>query len=146
VAKPKTKPKKRKKPRPDLRDVARRDRFIREYLKDLNGKQAAIRVGFAVGSARQTGSRLLSRDDVRDAVERALSARNARVELTADKVLQQLQCDHDGAAADRQFAPAVRADELLGRHLGMFVTKHQVDVSMSLREMIEAAGNAEVKK
>jgi phage terminase small subunit len=33
----------------------RRERFVAEYLADLNATQAAIRAGFVVGSAPQTG-------------------------------------------------------------------------------------------
>jgi phage terminase small subunit len=38
----------------------RRERFCREYVKDMNGNQAAIRAGYAPGSAAVTASQLLT--------------------------------------------------------------------------------------
>lgn len=42
--------------------------FVAEYLTDFNGTQAAIRAGYSAKSAKQIGSRLLTRDDVRAAI------------------------------------------------------------------------------
>lgn len=39
--------------------------FVDEYLKDFNATQAAIRAGYSPNSARQIGSRLLTREDIR---------------------------------------------------------------------------------
>lgn len=50
-------------------------RFVEEYLIDLNGKQAAVRAGYAAGSAHVTASRLLSRPDIRNLVTSALGDR-----------------------------------------------------------------------
>ena len=37
-----------------------RQRFVDEYLIDLNGTQAAIRAGYSVKTAQEQASRLLS--------------------------------------------------------------------------------------
>ncbi len=42
--------------------TARQEAFIREYLVDHNGQQAAIRAGYGVRSARSAASRLLTHD------------------------------------------------------------------------------------
>jgi phage terminase small subunit len=47
----------------------KQQRFVHEYLIDLNGKQAAIRAGYAAASAEVTASRLLSQDKVSDAIK-----------------------------------------------------------------------------
>jgi phage terminase small subunit len=39
---------------------AKQQRFVAEYLKDLNATQATVRAGYSVTSAHVTGSRLLS--------------------------------------------------------------------------------------
>jgi phage terminase small subunit len=38
----------------------KQQRFVAEYLVDLNGKQAAIRTGYSAKTAEQQASRLLS--------------------------------------------------------------------------------------
>ena len=78
---------------------------------------------------------------VQKAIDMALGRRANRLELNADLVLDQLRSDHDGARNDGEWGSAVRATELLGRHLGMFAKKFEVDVSLSLKELIEQAGN-----
>lgn len=53
----------------------KQQKFVEEYLVDLNGKQAAVRAGYAAGSAHVTASRLLSRPDIRNLVASALGDR-----------------------------------------------------------------------
>ncbi|MGC9371103.1 MAG: terminase small subunit [Paracoccaceae bacterium] len=71
--------------------------FCQEYLVDLNGKQAAIRAGYAPGSAEVQASRLLSRDKVQKEIARLQEARSKRTEITQDEVLRRLW---DQATAD----------------------------------------------
>ena len=58
-------------------------RFISEYLKDLNGTQAAIRAGYAKAGARVTASRLLANvsiaKSIRDAHEEILKENQVTV-------------------------------------------------------------------
>lgn len=75
-------------------------RFVREYLKDLNATQAAIRAGYRAHTAKQAGSRLLSNVDVRAAIEEAKSERNERLQIDADWVLQRLANEADADMAD----------------------------------------------
>lgn len=68
----------------------KQERFVQEYLIDLNGKQAAIRSGYAEGSAEVAASRLLSNVKVRAAVDEAMKERSTRTEITQDMVLAEL--------------------------------------------------------
>jgi phage terminase small subunit len=70
---------------------ARRDRFVQEYLVDLNGTQAAIRAGYSPRSADVTASRLLGNARVAAAVQAAMDERARRVGMTADEVLRELK-------------------------------------------------------
>lgn len=65
-------------------------RFVAEYLKDLNGKQAAIRAGYSEDTAESQASRLLSNAKVRQAVDEAMQRRAERVEVKTDDVLREL--------------------------------------------------------
>ena len=68
----------------------KQQRFVDEYLVDLNAKQAAIRAGYSPRSAEVTGSRLLSNAKVAAAVAARQNRRAKRLEVTQDRVLQEL--------------------------------------------------------
>ncbi len=65
-------------------------RFVAEYLLDLNGTQAAIRAGYSPKTARQQGARLLTKAAVASAIQDGVAKRQVRLELSADRVLQEL--------------------------------------------------------
>jgi phage terminase small subunit len=68
----------------------KQQRFVDEYIIDLNGTQAAIRAGYATGSAFVAASRLLSNDKVAAAITKRKKEREKRTEITQDRVLQEL--------------------------------------------------------
>lgn len=65
-------------------------RFVQEYLIDLNAKQAAIRAGYSVRSAKQQGSRLLTYPAVAQAVALGQAEAAERARLTLDDVIAEL--------------------------------------------------------
>lgn len=66
----------------------KQQRFVEEYLIDLNATQAAIRAGYSKKTARQIGEENLSKPDIRDAVDKLKRERSGRTLLTADDVLK----------------------------------------------------------
>lgn len=64
--------------------------FCREYIIDINGKQAAIRAGYSAKTAEQQASRLLRNVKVQEEIQRLLQARNARLDANADDVLHRI--------------------------------------------------------
>lgn len=62
-------------------------RFVDEYLIDLNGTQAAIRAGYSAATAQEQSSRLLSIVMVQRAVAAARKAQQERTQVEADKVV-----------------------------------------------------------
>lgn len=113
----------------------KQQRFVEEYLKDLNATQAAIRAGYSEDSARQMGSENLSKPAIQDAITTAKSARSKRLNISADWVLKRLVRNVNRASTvvavrDREGTPtgeyqyqgAVvnKALELIGKHVGMF--------------------------
>lgn len=64
--------------------------FVREYLVDRNGTQAAIRTGYSPKSARFEAARLLTNDNIQAEVNRLLQEQEKRVEVKADMVLSEL--------------------------------------------------------
>ena len=64
--------------------------FVREYLLDLNAKQAAIRAGYSPRSAEVEGSRLLRHPKVVEALARERKAIESRTGITPERVLTEL--------------------------------------------------------
>ncbi len=64
--------------------------FAREYLKDLNATQAAIRAGYSVKSAQEQASRLLSNVMVQSRISELKADRNEEVGIDAAYVLRRL--------------------------------------------------------
>ena len=65
----------------------RAQRFVDEYLIDLNATQAAIRAGYSAATAQEQSSRLLSNVMVQQAVSAARKAQQERTQVEADKVV-----------------------------------------------------------
>lgn len=73
----------------------KQERFVEEYLIDLNGAAAYRRAGYRVGSetvARVEACRLLTNPSVAAALAAAKRERSGRVEVKADRVLEELAC------------------------------------------------------
>ena len=70
--------------------TAKQQRFVEEYLVDLNATQAATRAGYASKTARQQGARLLSNVNIQLAVAEAQADRSRRTQITQDQVLEEL--------------------------------------------------------
>lgn len=70
--------------------TAKQQRFIEEYLVDLNATQAAIRAGYSPKTARQIAQRMLSKVYIQEALSQAIQDRSKRTQITADQVVAQL--------------------------------------------------------
>jgi phage terminase small subunit len=68
----------------------RQQRFVEEYLVDLNATQAAIRAGYSLETADVQGPRLLGNVGVAEAISAAKADRSRRTGITAERVLQEL--------------------------------------------------------
>lgn len=100
----------------------KQQRFVNEYLVDLNATQAAIRAGY---KNAEIGRQLITKNNVSDAVQDAIHKRQRRTEITQDYVLQRLKEIADKSASDAQdsdlkYSNKLKALELLGKHLGLF--------------------------
>jgi len=69
---------------------AKRERFVEEYLKDLNATQAAIRAGYSKRTAGQTGNELLKNPEIQRRIMDAKAERSERTKIDADWVLSRL--------------------------------------------------------
>lgn len=71
----------------------KQQRFVEEYLKDLNATQAYIRAGYkplSDSQCRAASSRLVANVNIADAIQQAKHKRSQRTEITTDSVLLEL--------------------------------------------------------
>ncbi|HBC94408.1 MAG TPA: terminase small subunit [Pelotomaculum sp.] len=68
----------------------KQQRFIEEYLVDLNATQAAIRAGYSPSTAKEQGCQNLSKLNVKNAIDQALAERSRRTGINQDRVLLEL--------------------------------------------------------
>jgi len=68
----------------------RQAEFCRQYLIDLNGKQAAVRAGYSARTAEFQASRLLSNVKVQDYLQQVQAETRKRTDITRDEVLSEL--------------------------------------------------------
>lgn len=134
--------------------------FIREYLKDQNGKQAAIRAGYSKRSAEVQASQLLRNPKVKAVILEKMKSLEEKVLVTKEYVVRGfktvaerclqiepvMEFDHDERKMVQAMAQiedeetgefklvgiykfdasgANKALECLGKHLGIFIEKHE---------------------
>ena len=117
---------------PGGRLTGKQDAFAR-HMPRVQGNQtkAAIAAGYAERSARQIGSENMTKPDVIAAVERYSARAAARVELSTDQVLMDIQEIGACATDAGKYGPALRAQELLGKSLGMW-TERSANLSVKV--------------
>ena len=70
--------------------TAKQQRFVEEYLIDLNATQACIRAGYSPQTAMEQGHQLLQKTSVQNAIQTALAERSRRTGINQDRVIQEL--------------------------------------------------------
>jgi len=103
--------------------------FVQEYLKDLNGTQAAIRAGYSKKTANEQAARLLANASVQAAVTKGREKLAAKAEVTAERVLNGLLAEATADDGPTCKTARVKAWELLGKHLGLMTDRSKVEVS-----------------
>lgn len=137
---------------PERKLTPRQERFIQEYLIDLNATQAAIRAGYSKRTARKIGCENLTKPDIRAEIDKAQTDMAKKAELTQQFVLNGLKenlkralqhqavLDHDGnKTGEYRYDGGVanRALELLGKHLGMFKDKVEHSGTLGLGDILQ---------
>lgn len=100
---------------------ARQARFIEEYLVDGNGAKAAIRAGYAPGSAKVAAFRLLTKDNrVREAIQTRQEVEARRLGATRHEVVAALWAAFQQAREQREPATMIRAAAEVAKMLGLY--------------------------
>ena len=100
---------------------AKRERFCREYLIDLNGAAAAVRAGYAEKSAAQQACRLLRNDNIQRRIAELAQEVKSRSSADAAEVMEYLTKIMRGEIDVK--GGQVRAAELLAKRFGLLNEK-----------------------
>lgn len=112
-------------------------RFCDEYLVDMNGTQAAIRSGYSNKTARAIANENLTKPNIQEYLQERIKKRSKDLNIDAEEVIKRLdniyqRCaqetpiiDKSGNIVGSKFdsSGAIKATELIGKHLGMFTDK-----------------------
>ena len=109
---------------------ARQQAFIRHYLETGNGTKSAILAGYSENSAAAAASRLLTIPEIKGAIDAELLRRAEMSGITATYVLEGIRAIADDSTA--KHADKLRAYELLGKHLRLFVEKIEHDSKITV--------------
>ncbi len=71
--------------------TAKQELFCKEYLKDLNATQAALRAGYSENTSRQIGTENLAKPAVAAKIAQLMSERVESVDIDASYVLRRLK-------------------------------------------------------
>ena len=151
--------------------TAKQQRFVDEYLIDLNATQAAIRAGYSAKTACEQGARLLANVKVQGTIAEHMAERSKRTGVNQDRIVRELAkiafvnltdivdeegrirsnaTDEDlsclesikykesssdtGDSVEREvkIASKLKALELLGKHVGMWNDKLNVEMDAEL--------------
>jgi phage terminase small subunit len=149
----------------------KQQRFVDEYLIDLNATQAAIRAGYSVKTANEQGSQNLAKLSIQQAIAEQMAERSKRTGINQDRVVLELAkialvkmtdiVDNQGriksdaspddlaciesvkykesesdtwSSVEREvkIASKLKALELLGKHLGMWNDKLDVNITQPI--------------
>jgi phage terminase small subunit len=128
----------------------KQQRFVSEYLLDLNATQAAIRAGYSKKTARQMGQENLSKPVIAAAIAEATKAKTADLDLSADKVLTALGnlaffdvrklFNHDGSLKQIHELGDIEAQAIAGFEFAeMFEGKGEERTSVGLLKKLRLA-------
>jgi hypothetical protein len=97
-------------------------RFVEQYAALGNASEAARRAGYKLGnSIGQQGYENLKKPEIASAIRRELT--KIDIHVTPVRVQRRLHDISHAAQEAGQFGPAVRAEELLGKSIGMWIDR-----------------------
>jgi phage terminase small subunit len=118
----------------------RQELLIQQIALGRPATEAARTAGYSEAYARKSAHALLRKPHIAAAIEAIKVKLREDTIFTAEKLLAQLQFDHDKAIEWKQGPAAVRASEMIGKLKGWMVDKAHIvhEAKPSLMEAIEA--------
>ena len=128
-------------------ELTRRQKaFVEQFVIDNNATQAVIRAGYSENGASVTGTRLLANPKIQAVLQERRGEVSERAAITAADVLKMLQREATAGDVDQPNSARIKAQELIGKHLGMFTDKVQVENVGPAPELRVVFGKAKEKQ
>jgi phage terminase small subunit len=138
-------------------------RFCQEYISDLNATQAAIRAGYSEKTAKVIGCENLTKPNIqieisklqaeiaekngvsvqwvlnnfKEIVERCMQKTPVMKFNRAEKCMEQVRDENGEGIWQFDANGANRANELIGKHIGMFTEKLDVSLTINSWDALE---------
>jgi phage terminase small subunit len=108
------------------------ERFCREYLRDRNGTQAAIRAKYSPRTSNEQAARLLAKVSVKVKINQLIEAQFNRLKLSADLVVKELLKSalvdiRDAFTEDGNLKPINELSEPLAKAIASIETEELFD-------------------
>jgi len=105
----------------------KQQRFVEEYLVDLNATQAAIRAGYSEDTARAIGSENLSKPAIADALAEAMAQRASELAIDARWVLSEAVLVYRDARTEKDHTAALKSLDLIGKHVDVGAYRERIE-------------------
>jgi len=119
----------------------KQDKFAREYVKDGNGTRAAIAAGYSDTGAHVQSSQNLRKAKVSEAIKALRKRQQERLDLSREKIVNDVAHLAEQAAANDEFSAAIKANELIMKAQGYLIERTMsvsVDVTQSHLDALQA--------
>ena len=144
--------------------TAKQQRFVDEYLIDLNATQAAIRAGYSKQTARKIAQENLTKLDIKNRIEERMAEKEKELIADQNEVLKYLTSvmrgrsrasvvvvenigDYMSQAREMEKSPdekeRLKAAELLGKRYGLFDKRDQAVKTGEKNNLLEAIAATE---
>lgn len=115
----------------------RQQRFVEEYLIDLNATAAAQRAGYSAKTAYSIGGRLLNHVEIQEALQVGKAKRAARTSITKEYLVTKIADVFDHAVKIQSLQGVGRLGELLARLHGYIVENKNVRFIRSVTDLTD---------
>lgn len=122
--------------------TAKQQRFVDEYLIDLNATQAAIRAGYSEKTAAQVGHENLRKPDIAASIAAKAANTAEKLDLSAERVLRGLFEEATRTGDGASHGARVSAWGLLGKYHKLFTDRIEADVTADVT-VTDARGQLE---
>lgn len=100
------------------------ERFVEEYMIDLNASAAILRAGYKTRNQHKMGAELLRHPLVRERIDELKKDRSDRMELTGDYLINKLVTIIENE--ETRTADQLRAIELAGKSLALWKERQEI--------------------
>ncbi|KAG3043995.1 hypothetical protein PC121_g22193 [Phytophthora cactorum] len=108
----------------------KQQKFCDEFMIDGNATQAAIRAGYSEKTAYSIGQENLKKPEIAKEIDKRQKKHAEKTGMTVEWVLQQYK-DIILSTKDEDPAVARSALDSVGKHLGMFKERQEIDLKVS---------------